>query len=366
MSNPPIHSSKTPGAGPLVPFCKLKDVGRYLACPWDLVNDENGRNHWVPFFRRHLNTILKFGVEAAVAQGGDEADANARAEGCRRELYQKFDSFLESHASAGRVDILTLDRWRDGSLRRWGFTDAFAELKNRENEKMLPLLPGVCAQIDSLPPENQLTALVLGILAGNMFDMGQAATSKAFLADGSDFFAARSNLSPRPWLIDDFDRLSQRMQTGPIYRKAVFFLDNAGGDFLLGAVPMVRWLARRGTRIVLAANDRPSLNDMTLVEVLAWWPRIVAIEPSLSDLPIEHVSTGTSEPLIDLSAVSPDLNAAAQGADLVILEGMGRGVESNLDAEFSCNCLKLAMIKDAFVAARLGGKLYDVVCRFRE
>jgi type II pantothenate kinase len=44
---------------------------------------------------------------------------------------------------------------------------------------------------------------------------------------------------------------------------------------------------------------------------------------------------------------------------------MGRGVESNLDAQFSCDALNLAMIKDAMIAKRNGGKLFDVVCRFR-
>jgi type II pantothenate kinase len=45
---------------------------------------------------------------------------------------------------------------------------------------------------------------------------------------------------------------------------------------------------------------------------------------------------------------------------------MGRGVESNLDAEFSCDALNLAMIKDSGVATRHGGKVFDVVCRLRK
>jgi hypothetical protein len=44
---------------------------------------------------------------------------------------------------------------------------------------------------------------------------------------------------------------------------------------------------------------------------------------------------------------------------------MGRGVESNLDAEFTCDALNIAMIKDEIVAKQVGGKLFDVVCRFR-
>jgi type II pantothenate kinase len=103
---------------------------------------------------------------------------------------------------------------------------------------------------------------------------------------------------------------------------------------------------------------------MTLAEVNAWWPKIVAVEPSLADLPIERISTGTGEALIDLAEISHELNTAAGDADLIVLEGMGRGIESNLDAEFSCDALKLAMIKDEAVAARHGGKLFNVVCRF--
>jgi uncharacterized protein with ATP-grasp and redox domains len=124
-------------------------------------------------------------------------------------------------------------------------------------------------------------------------------------------------------------------------------------------------MAMRGTRVILAANQRPTLNDMTIDDVNAWWPRLVDAEPSLAQLPIDRISTGTGEPLIDLIAVSDELNAAAADADLVILEGMGRGVESNLDARFACDAMNLAMIKDTMIAKRNGGKLFDVVCRFR-
>jgi type II pantothenate kinase len=44
---------------------------------------------------------------------------------------------------------------------------------------------------------------------------------------------------------------------------------------------------------------------------------------------------------------------------------MGRGVESNLDAAFTCDALNIAMLKDEAVASRCGGGLYDLVCRFR-
>jgi len=360
----PSHIPTPPDSSPLVPFCKLADVERYIACSWDLSADAAGRNHWAPFFKRHLATTLKLGIEAAVARGEDAASALARADRCRVELTEVFDAFLANPDAHGRVTILTLVHWRDGLLRRHGFVDAFIDLKDRENQKMLPLLGEVCRQLDALRGEAQIWAMILGIFAGNIFDMGAEATSGQFLCASPDFFAIRSAIVPRPWLIDDYDRLAARL-VGPAFRKAVFFIDNAGSDFILGALPMIRWLAQRGTQVLLAANDRPTLNDMTIEDVRRWWPAILQAEPSLAELPIELTGTGTGEPLIDLSAVSPSLNAAACDADLVILEGMGRGVESNLEARFQCDSLILAMIKDAAVAARHGGKVFDVVCRFR-
>jgi uncharacterized protein with ATP-grasp and redox domains len=344
----------------LVPFCKLANPSSYVACSWDLATEEIARKHWVSFFKRHLDTILELGVDSAKSK----AEAAKRAESCKRDFFGSFDGFAENPSGYGRVTILTLDSWRDECLRRWGFEDPFADLKNRENEKMLPLLPAVCREVDSLAGRAQLDALILGLFAGNIFDMGADATAKAFLGASPDFFATRANITPRPWLIDDYDSVAGRFLYGPVHRKAVFFIDNAGSDFLLGAIPTMRWMARRGTRIVLAANDRPTLNDMTVGDVRAWWPRIVEAEPSIGALPIEIVDTGTGEPLIDLGRVSRELNVAAEDADLVILEGMGRGVESNLDAEFSCDAVNIAMIKDSAVAGRHGGKVFDVVCRF--
>lgn len=348
----------------LEPFCKLADASKYIACDLDLSQDIEGRDYWIALFKRHIDMALRIGIEADAADGRSAEDAEARAQRCRRDLFAALDAFSAEPTKFGRVTILTIDEWRDRALRAQGFGDAFRHLKDRENAKMLPLLPAVCRELDALEGREQLEAVVRGVFAGNIFDMGSEATAKAFLGESPDFFTTRNNIPPRPWLIDQFDTLAERLHDGPRHHKAVFFVDNAGSDFLLGAVPMMRWLARRGTRVVLAANERPTLNDMTCADVLAWWLRIVEAEPSLAGLPIEPVSTGTGEPLIDLARVSPELNMAARDVDLVVLEGMGRGVESNIHAMFSCDALNIAMIKDRHVAQRHGGKVFDVVCRF--
>ena len=349
----------------LVPFCKLADPASYQACDWDLSQDLDGRTHWCDFFKRHFDTILKLGLEAAVARGSSQDDAVACARGAKAELVTVFDDFLHHPEKFGRVTMLDIDTWRDEILRKWGFPDAFIDLKNRENQATLPALPTICAQIDALNGEDQFRAVIEGVFAGNIFDMGADATAKAFLSGSPDFFTTRKTLPPRPWLIDDYDALARRCLSH-VHRKAVFFIDNAGSDFLLGALPLARLLGRRGTRIVLAANERPSLNDMTVHDVRAWWPRIAAVEPSFAELSIEVVSTGTGEPLIDLGEVSEELNRASGDADLVILEGMGRGVESNFTAQFTVDSLNIAMLKDPAVAGRIGGKIFDLVCRFVE
>jgi damage-control phosphatase, subfamily II, stand-alone protein len=349
----------------LHPFALLADPASYVACTWDLSADSEGRIHWVDFFCRHIETLLRLGVEAAAARGEPIAAATARSAACQIEFIDRFQKYAGAPDADGRVTILTLDQWRDQLLRKHGFIDAFVDLKSRENEKMLPLLRALCAQLDALKGEAQCRAIFEGVFAGNIFDMGAEATAKQFLAGSPDFFKIRESLAPRPWLIDDYDALSLRFLTGPIHRKCVFFIDNAGSDFLLGAIPMIRWLAMRGTAVVIAANERPTLNDMTVHDVLDWWPRILEAEKSIADLPIRIVSTGTGEPLIDLGNVSAELNTASAGADLVILEGMGRGVESNLDARFSCDAINLAMIKDVMIAKRHGGQVFDIVCRYR-
>jgi damage-control phosphatase, subfamily II, stand-alone protein len=347
------------------PFVKLADPATYIACDWDLAADAEGRNYWVEFFKRHINTILKLGIEAAIARNEIPDAVHHRAQKCRDEFNQVFDAFTAAPNAQGRVTILMLDEWREDLLRKHGFTDAFIDLKARENKRMLPILPAVCAEIDDLRGPEQLLTLIQGIFAGNIFDMGADATAKAFLRKSPDFFNTRATLPKRPWLVDDYDQLETRLLHGPKHHKAIFFINNAGSDFLLGALPLIRWLAQRGTPVVIAANEKPTLNDMTAADVRAIWPEVLATEPSFSGLPIDIVSTGTGEPGIDLSKASEELNRASKEADLVILEGMGRGIETNFDAKFSCDALNIAMIKDTMIAKRIGGKLYDVVCRFR-
>lgn len=50
--------------------------------------------------------------------------------------------------------------------------------------------------------------------------------------------------------------------------------------------------------------------------------------------------------------------------DLIVIEGMGRAVHTNLDARFTCDSLKIAVIKNTWLANRLGGKMFSVICKY--
>ncbi|KAL9262285.1 Damage-control phosphatase-like protein [Drosera capensis] len=49
---------------------------------------------------------------------------------------------------------------------------------------------------------------------------------------------------------------------------AIIFVDNSGADIILGVLPFARELLRRGTQVVLAANDLPSINDVIYPELI--------------------------------------------------------------------------------------------------
>ena len=51
-------------------------------------------------------------------------------------------------------------------------------------------------------------------------------------------------------------------------------------------------------------------------------------------------------------------------ADLIVLEGMGRAIHTNFYAPFACDVLKMAVIKNRWLAAQLGGNMYSVVFKY--
>ena len=363
-----------------------------------------GKEKWIEVFRA---SIPEFSRRAA--SDPRVADAAALA----RQFAASFDADLDrvasgDHASLfeGAPTVLKLCGLRDRALRDLGFEDCFLDVKTAENARALATLPAVLREIDAIrDPGARIEALVRGVFAGNVFDLG-AAASAARHADGDGGFeATRAGLKRRPWCVDHLDAFrdawlasatdtsSLKKKTDDVsslqtsfhspWKKCVLFVDNAGADVVLGMLPLCRELLRGGAEVVLAANERPSINDVTARELRALLPRVAEAERArhvfnenenvhnenlfqraLDTNTLVVVSSGSDLPVIDLSRVSAELVDAARGADLVVLEGMGRGIETNLFARFACDALNLGMVKHPEVAQCLRGTLYDCVCRF--
>ena len=337
-----------------------------------------GKEAWIEVFRKSVPEFKRRAASDPRVAGAAEL-----AERFASDFSAGLDLVLAGdHASLfeGEPTVLKLCAMRDECLRQLGFRDCFLDVKTRENDQALTVLPSVLDEIDAIAdPRARVLELVRGAFAGNIFDLG-AATSAALYADGGvSFHATRDALKPRPWCVDDFDALAERWiptssdtdVAGSIpspWRKCVMFVDNSGADVLLGMVPLARELARGGCEVILAANEVPSINDITASELAPLVERVAAFDPvvreAIDGKRLRVVSSGSDLPVIDLSRTSTALAEAAKGADLVVLEGMGRAIETNLRAKFVCDALKLGMVKHPEVATCLGGELYDCVCRF--
>eukprot|EP00064_Thunnus_orientalis_P018896 superscaffoldBa00004510_g19005 len=146
--------------------------------------------------------------------------------------------------------------------------------------------------------------------------------------------------------------------------------DNSGVDIILGVMPFVRELLSRGTEVVLASNSGPALNDVTNGELQILTERIAAmdsvIQAGLREDRLMLIQSGSSSPCLDLSRLDKVLASVVRErqTDLVIIEGMGRAIHTNYYAMLSCESLKMAVIKNSWLADRLGGKLFSVVFKY--
>ncbi|MEM6333603.1 MAG: ARMT1-like domain-containing protein [Planctomycetota bacterium] len=371
------------GAADVHPFDgvlpQLADAAGYTPCGLDLAADEAGRGYWLGLFDRHIASLAEHAVEEAADAGGDAAAVGAAMAG----VVSGFRDWLKRCAAdpagmaaqfgeGGRLTILDICYERERRLRAAGVADPYRLAKERETEAAVAALPALLGRLDAMDEAERADAVTRGVFAGNIFDLGASETATMFRQERVDFAGTLGRLKGRPWLVDDGDAWVAAMRRG--WGCALVFVDNAGPDVVLGMLPLVRELLRRCGAVIVAANTFPSLNDVTIDELGALVERVAAGDAELAaarrDGRLVLVGSGNGAPLIDLRRLSPELvelaGAGVGGAavDLVVLEGMGRGVESNWEAAFATDVLKVCMVKDAGVAAGLGGELFDLVLKF--
>ncbi|MFQ5805454.1 MAG: ARMT1-like domain-containing protein [Phycisphaerae bacterium] len=341
---------------------QLKNSTTYRPCEWDLKADRQGRRYWVDLFCGHIDTLM-----AAISEAYPET-APGKLASFRSEYVAAMRAFDTAPDRFEHIDILTMDELRTDLQSRYGFYDPYRKIKARENRLALAVLPELLEELDASPAEGVVEKLAFGLMAGNIFDLGAHATVERCREGGCDFRQLRAGQPPRPWFIDSLDAWRKRWADGPAYEHVAFFVDNGGSDACLGCVPLARWLLREGSRITLVANSRAALNDVTapelagLLEEIAQMDTLVATARTNARLSV--TASGGRTPLIDLTHLADACVDAIADADLIILHGMGRAIESNFQAAFSCDALRVAVLKDSAVARRIGGRVFDCLFWF--
>jgi len=339
-------------------FPLLADADCYRACETNLLQDEQARQHWLSVFEDQL----PFQLQAAAECGATPEQIH----GAREQFLNDLRELKARPDRHGRLDILLLDELRQRAFRSSGIADEMKRIKDWENVAALAALPDRLAALDAIDDAGRRwLEIIRGMLAGNLFDMGVAETVAMYAEATVPFAEALDKVPARPWLVDHVDRSLNHIEACSV-RKAIIFVDNAGGDLILGLVPLTRELLGRGAEVVLTANSAPAHNDVTHRELVELLPRIIESEPSLDTPHLQVVPSGNEAPLIDLRRVSRELADAATDADFIVIVGMGRALETNFSARLTVPTMKVAMVKDPEVARSLGGRVYDAVCRFDE
>ncbi|KAB5532018.1 hypothetical protein DKX38_018688 [Salix brachista] len=384
-------------------FPQLADPKMYEPNTIDLANHSE-LEYWFTVLSEHLPDL----VDKAVASEGGTDDSKRRGDAFARAfsahlarlfffIYQfdPLNRLMEEPAAYGKLGLANLLELREECLREFQFVDAYRSIKQRENEASLAVLPDLLVELDSMTEETRLLTLIEGVLAANIFDWGSRACVELYHKGTIiEIYRMSRNKMQRPWRVDDFDAFKERMlgsgDNKPCpHKRALLFVDNSGADVILGMLPLARELLRRGTEESLPFHDA-TLNDVTAMEL----PDIVAeaakhcdilrraaeaggllvdamintsdgSKDNSSSVPLMVVENGCGSPCIDLRQVSSELAAAAKDADLIVLEGMGRALHTNFNAQFKCEALKLAMVKNQRLAEKLiKGNIYDCVCRY--
>jgi len=329
---------------------------------WDLARDQAAVAHWVAVLRGNADY-----VEALVADAGPEtAAATAPALAALRALLMD----LEAGRAQDRIrSVHDVTRVRENLLRAHGSGDPYAEVKRRETRRWWAAararVTAMCAAARGKADGSVLAPLIAGLWAGNLFDLGSQRTQEAYRCGRLDPEGARARLQPRaesavahlPAAAMAFLAAAPRPLEEPAAGTLLFFVDNAGADFLLGVLPLAAYWAH-AWEVRVACNAHPASSDITYAEAGEQVARLTAECGALRELcaagRVRLISTGTGTPGIDFRDVGAELNAAAEGCDWIVIEGQGRAIETNWRSTFRRPVLRAAVAKDDWVAAALG------------
>ncbi|XP_043466840.1 4'-phosphopantetheine phosphatase [Leptopilina heterotoma] len=353
----------------VVTFCPLlKDPSTYNPDTTDLAQDKEARDYWLQCFEESVD---KFIAKAILSQP-HSSTATERARKLKEKYVNRLHYLHLKPFAYGTLTVRTLLDTIEHCMKEFDFPDPYLHQKKKENDEALMFLKSRITTLDKLEDEEKIKALILGVLGGNMFDWGAKEVAILMESTNFSFEEAQAKIPDRPWLEDCLDEWIIRLKEGPPHRCAAIFVDNSGIDVILGILPFVRDLLQRGTNVILCANSLPALNDVTYPELVVTLRNAAkicnVIKCALKENRLIAMETAQAGPCLDLSRLNLDLCLAMvkHNVDLIVIEGMGRTLHTNLYAKMKCECLKLAVIKNRWLALRLGGDMYAVICKYEK
>jgi hypothetical protein len=119
----------------------------------------------------------------------------------------------------------------------------------------------------------------------------------------NEFYQAKSKVGKSKF--DDRATFKDRLLKEKPFTKIIIFVDNSGADIVLGILPLCRYFLKKGSRVVLAANTFPSVNDVTAQELEEILQRVSLFDENIRDSValdrLKIVPSGSGSPCISKS-----------------------------------------------------------------
>jgi bifunctional damage-control phosphatase, subfamily II, fusion protein len=337
----------------------LLDSNIYIPDLIDLTKDDEARDYWLNCFEKTIETYEKQCIKSC--QDNETLPAELRAKSFKNSYLSKLRELFISPSAYGILTVRSLLDLREHCMAEFDFVDIYSNEKHEENRLGVELLNKRLEYFDSIEDrETRLYYLFKGLLAGNVYDYGARAVIEKQKSGNLDKFQdAIDSIDDTLMNLNDFKQLKHQILT-KTYNSICIFVDNSGFDIVLGVLPVVvEFLKNKTTSVILCANSKAAINDITYGELLIVIKKVCSSNPIMNEAFYESkrliiMETGSTSPCLDLSRINIDLVnlMTKMNVDFIILEGMGRAIHTNYNAKFKCDSLKVAVLKNKWLAQR--------------
>jgi len=219
-----------------------------------------------------------------------------------------------------------------------GNEDPFKEIKKRDNQHALNLLPEIKNIIES--SEDKLLTTIKIAIAGNIMDF----------ALNSDYNLKKKieEVLESDFAINDYEKFKENIKKA----SSIAYLADNAGEIVFDKLVIEKIKEINNCKIYFFVKGRPIVNDATEIDA-----KIVGID-NLDSTEVRNINTGF--PNTGIKKESKEFNDFIQKIDLVISKGQGN-YESL--SEVDANIYFLLIAKCPVIARDLGVEKGNIICK---